>query len=192
MRCDSVSARKGSASEIPRPKTELSNTGDKAMAKFVKIRKGFSTAAARRHGSGGAGFRRTRAGGLGAGQAGRVRGAGRHRRRRRPDGAADPGHRHQVQADERAADRRQQVGRRRRRGLPGRQGRQGRPAQDHHHPVQPVHHAAGDRCAVQLARHDTGVDAGARPVRAVGQRGDALQDRQGIPGRRQGGRARAR
>ena len=47
-------------------------------------------------------------------------------------------------------DRRQQVRRRRRRRLPRRQGRQGRSAQDHHHAVQPVHHAAGDRRAFQL------------------------------------------
>jgi tripartite-type tricarboxylate transporter receptor subunit TctC len=38
---------------------------------------------------------------------------------------------------------------------------QGRPAQDHHHPVQPVHHAAGHRRALQLEGHDAGVDAGA-------------------------------
>ena len=56
------------------------------------------------------------------------------------------------------------------------QGCQGRPAQDRHHPVQPVHHAHGDRCAFQLEGHDSGGDAGARPVRAVGQRRDALQD----------------
>jgi hypothetical protein len=58
--------------------------------------------------------------------------------------------------DEAADRRRQQVGRRRRRGLPRRQGRQGRPAQDHHHAVQPVHHAAGHRRALQLARPDAG------------------------------------
>jgi hypothetical protein len=34
---------------------------------------------------------------------------------------------------------------------------------------QPVHHAAGHRRALQLARPDAGADAGARPVRAVGQ-----------------------
>ena len=56
----------------------------------------------------------------------------------------------------------------------------GRPAQDRHHAVQPVHHAAGDRRAVQLERPDAGGDAGARPVRAVGQCRDAVQDRQGL------------
>ena len=113
-------------------------------------------------------------------QAGRVRRARRHRRRRRPDGAPDPGHRRQAQPDEAAADRRQQVGRRRRRRLPRREGRQGRSAQDHHHAVEPVHHAAGHRRAVQLEGPDAGRDAGARPVRAVGQRRDAVQDRQGV------------
>ncbi len=115
---------------------------------------------------------RGRAGCLGADQAGRVRRAGRHRRRCRPDGAADPGHHRQAQADEGVDGRRQQVRRRRRRGLPRRQGCQGRPAQDHHHAVQPVHHAAGHRRALQLEGHDAGVDDGARPVRAVGQRRD--------------------
>ena len=70
----------------------------------------------------------------------------------------------------------QQVGRRRRRGLPRRQGRQGQPAQDRHHAVEPVHHAAGDRRALQLEGPDAGRDDGARRVRAVGQRRDAVQD----------------
>ena len=99
-----------------------------------------------------------------------------------------PGHRRQAQPDEAAADRRQQVGRRRRRGLPRRQGRQGRSAQDHHHAVEPVHDAARDRRAVQLEGPDAGRDAGARPVRAVGQRRDAVQDRQGVHRRGQGRR----
>ena len=36
------------------------------------------------------------------------------------------------------------------------QGGEGRPAQDHHHAVQPVHHADGDRRALQLEGHDPG------------------------------------
>jgi hypothetical protein len=67
-------------------------------------------------------------------------------------------------------------------------GDKGEPAQDHHHAVQPVHHAAGHRRALQLARPDAGADAGARPVRAVGQCRVAAQDRQGLPGRGQGRR----
>ncbi len=66
----------------------------------------------------------------------------------------------------------------------------GRPAQDHHHAVQPVHHAARHRRAVQLEGPDAGRDAGARPVRAVGQRRDAVQDRQGLHRRGQGRRRR--
>ena len=97
----------------------------------------------------------------------------------------------QAQPDEAAAGGRQQVRRRRRRGLPRHQGRQGRPAQDRHHAVQPVHHAAGHRRAVQLARHDAGGDDGARQLRAVGQRRDAVQDRQGVPRRGQGRGPRA-
>jgi tripartite-type tricarboxylate transporter receptor subunit TctC len=53
---------------------------------------------------------------------------------------------------------------------------QGRPAQDHHHAVEPVHDADGHRRAVQLEGHDPGRDDGARPVRALGQRRRALQD----------------
>ena len=93
------------------------------------------------------------------------------------------GDRRQAQPDEAAADRRQQVRRRRRRRLPRREGRQGRSAQDHHHALQPVHHAARHRRAVQLAGPDAGGDDGARRVRAVGQRRDALQDREGLPRR---------
>ena len=44
--------------------------------------------------------------------------------------------------------------------------------------------------AVQLEGPDARRDAGARPVRAVGQRRDALQDGQGIPRRGEGRRAR--
>ena len=127
---------------------------------------------------------------LGADQAGRVHRPGRHRRRRRPDGAPHPGRRRQEQPDEAADRRRQQVGRRRRRGLPRRQGRQGRSAQDHHHAVEPVHDAARHRRAVQLEGPDAGRDAGARPVRAVGQRRVAVQDRRGLP--RRGSRRAAR
>ena len=108
---------------------------------------------------------------VGADQAGRVRRPRRHRRRRRPDGALHPGRGRQEQPDEAAAGRRQQVGRRRRGGLSRGQGRQGRSAQDHHHAVQPVHHAARHRRAVQLEGPDAGRDARARRVRAVGERG---------------------
>ena len=48
--------------------------------------------------------------------------------------------------------------------------RRGQPAQDHHHAVEPVHHAARDRRAVQLGGPDPGRDAGARRVHPVGQR----------------------
>ena len=78
-----------------------------------------------------------------------------------------------------------------RRRLPRGQGRQGRSAQDHHHAVEPVHHAARHRRAVQLEGPDAGRDAGARPVRAVGQRRDAVQERQGVPRRGEGRRRRA-
>ena len=49
-------------------------------------------------------------------------------------------------------------------------------AQDHHHAVEPVHHAARDRHSVQLEGSDAGRDAGARRVRAVGECRQALQD----------------
>ena len=68
------------------------------------------------------GLRRRSGGRLGADQAGDVRHPGRHRRRRRPDGALHPGRRHEAQSDEAAADRHQQGWRRRRRRLPRRQG----------------------------------------------------------------------
>jgi hypothetical protein len=45
---------------------------------------------------------------------------------------------------------REQVGRRRRRGLPRREECQGRPAQDRDHALQPVHDAARDGRALQL------------------------------------------
>ena len=113
---------------------------------------------------------------------------GRHRRRRRPDGAPAAGRHHEEQPDEAADDRRQQVRRRRRRRLPRGQGREGRSQQDHHHAVEPVHDAARDRRAVQLEGPDAGRDAGARPVRAVGQRRDAVQDGEGLSRRGQGRR----
>ena len=125
-------------------------------------------------------------GGLGADAAGRVHHPGRTRRRRRHHGAHHPGHRHQAQLDEAADGGDQQGRRRRRRGLPRRQELQGQPAQDHHHPVEPVHHADGDRHSVQLEGPHSGRDAGARRVRALGQRREALQDRQGVRRRRQG------
>ena len=49
-------------------------------------------------------------------------------------------------------------------------------AQARHHAVEPVHHAARHRHSLQLEGHDAGRDAGARRVRAVGQRRHALQD----------------
>ena len=64
-----------------------------------------------------------------------------------------------------------------------------RSAQDHHHAVQPVHHAARHRHAVQLEGPDAGRDAGARPVRPVGARRRALQDGQGL---HRGGEGRRR
>ena len=149
-----------------------STRGDNAM----NTRHQIPSAVAGAQGVAAVAMRTRRARGVGTHEAGGIRGAGRHRRRRRPDGAPDPGHRRQAQPDEAAAGRRQQVRRRRRRGLPRREGRQGRPAQDRHHAVQPVHHAAGHRRAVQLEGHDAGGDDGARPVRAVGQRRDAVQD----------------
>ena len=107
---------------------------------------------------------------VGADQVGRVHRPGRHRRRRRPDGALDPGHRRQEQPDEAVDGRRQQVAAAPapRASLTSRA--PGRSAQDHHHAVEPVHHAARDRRAVQLEGPDAGRDAGARPVRPVGQR----------------------
>ena len=126
--------------------------------------------------------------GVGADQARRVHRARRHRRRRRPDGAPPAGRGRQEQPDEAAADRRQQVGRRGRRRLPRREGREGRSAQDHHHAVEPVHDAARHRRAVQLEGPDAGRDARARPVRAVGQRRDAVQDREGLHRRGEGRR----
>ena len=66
-------------------------------------------------------------------------------------------------------------------------GAKGDPEHDRHHAVEPVHDADGDRRAVQLARPDAGGDAGARRVRAVGQRGHAVQDREGLHRRDQGG-----
>ena len=101
---------------------------------------------------------------------------------------ACPGRHHQEQPDEAADDRRQQVGRRRRGRLPRDQGREGRSQQAHHHAVEPVHDAARDRRAVQLAGPDAGRDARARPVRAVGQRRDAVQDGEGLSRRGQGRR----
>ena len=69
--------------------------------------------------------------------------------------------------------------------------REGRSAQDHHHALEPVHHAARDRHAVQLEGPDAGIDDGARPVRAVGERGDAVQDRRRNTSRRRRRPARA-
>ena len=60
------------------------------------------------------------------------------------------------------------------------------PAQAHHHAVEPVHHAARHRHSVQLEGPDAGRDAGARRVRALGQRRDAVQDREGLHRRGQG------
>ncbi len=63
------------------------------------------------------------------------------------------------------------IGRSRGGGFPRRQGCEGRSPPHRHHPFQPVYHAARNRRAVQLERPDAGGDAGARPVRAVGQCG---------------------
>ena len=125
-------------------------------------------------------------GGLGADQAHRVRDPGRHRRRRRPDGASHRGHRREAQALAAADHRGQQVGRRGRRGIPPRQGQEGRRPHHHHHPVEPLHHAAAHRRAVQLEGPDPDRPPGARRVHPVGERGDAVQDREGIPRRGQG------
>ena len=64
--------------------------------------------------------------------------------------------------------------------LPGGQEVGWRPTQHHHHPVEPVHHAACHRRALQLEGPDPGRDARARPVRPVGERRVALQDREGV------------
>ena len=129
------------------------------------------------------------AGRMGTDEARRVHRPGRHRRRRRPDGAPAAGRHHEEQPDEAADDRRQQARRRGRRRLPRGQGREGRSQQDHHHAVEPVHDAARDGRAVQLEGPDARRDAGARPVRAVGQRRDAVQDGEGLSRRGQGRRS---
>ena len=117
---------------------------------------------------------------VGADAARRIHHSRRHRRRRRSDGPHDPGHRHQAQSDEAADGRDQQGRRRRRRRLPRREvlGRQS--AQDHHHAVEPVHHAACHRHPVQLEGPHAGRDAGARRIRAVGECRQALQEREGV------------
>ena len=81
----------------------------------------------------------------------------------------------------------QQVGRRRRRRLSRRQGVEGQSAQARDHAVEPVHHSARDRNSVQLQGHHAGRDDGARRIHPLGQRRQALQDRQGIRRRRQEG-----
>ena len=53
----------------------------------------------------------------------------------------------------------------------------GQSPQDHHHALEPVHHAARDRRAVQLGGPDPGRDAGARRVHPVGRRRRAVPDR---------------
>ena len=74
------------------------------------------------------------------------------------------------------------------RGLPGGQEVRRRPAQHHHHAVEPLHHAARDRRALQLEGHDARRHAGTRPVRALGERRDSLQDGEGVHRRREGRR----
>ena len=59
-------------------------------------------------------------------------------------------------------------------------GAKGDPHKIDHHAVEPVHDAARHRRAVQLEGPDAGRDAGARRVRAVGQRRDAVQDGEGV------------
>ncbi len=129
-------------------------------------------------------------GGVGTDQAGGIHHSGRHRRRRRSDGASAPGHRRQAQPHEAVAHPDQQIGRGGRGRVSRRQSFERRPAQDHHHAFESVHDAARDRRALQLERHDAGRDARARPVRAVGQCRDALQERQGL--HRSGQESRAR
>ena len=116
-----------------------------------------------------------------------LRRACRNRRRRRSDGALHSRHRDQAQPDEPPAGGRQQGRRRRRRRISRRQSEPRRPAQADHHAVESLHHAAGHRHAVQLERPDTGLDAGARSVCAVGERRVAVQDGRRVPQRGQGG-----
>ena len=71
----------------------------------------------------GAGTRSGGCPGVAADQERRVHRAGRDRRRRRSDGADDPGHHREERADGQVARRGQQVGRRRRRSVPRREGR---------------------------------------------------------------------
>src|SRR2546426_639188 len=125
-------------------------------------------------------------GGLGTDQADRVRSAGRDRRWRRPDGAPDRRHRRKAQALAPSAHRRQQVGRSRRRGVHRRQEQEGRRPHHHHHALEPLYDAAAQQSPVQLARLHAAGPHGTRRVRPVGERGDAVQDRQGVPRRGQG------
>ena len=67
-----------------------------------------------------------------------------------------------------------------------RQGQEGRPPHHHHHAVQPFHDATAHRGAVQLEGPDADRAPGPRRVHPVGQRRDALQDREGVPRRGQG------
>ena len=98
----------------------------------------------------------------------------------------DAGHHHQAQSVEAVGRRHQQVGRRRRRRLPRRQECEGRRSQADHHAVEPVHHAARHRHSLQLEGHHPGRDDGARRVRALGQRRQAVQVGEGLRRRHQG------
>ena len=125
-------------------------------------------------------------------QDGGIHRAGRHGRRRRSDGPHDPGHRSKAQPHGAVAGRREQGRRIGRRRLPGHEGLCGQSAQDHHHPLQPVHDSAGYRDSLQLGGSDARRHAGARRVRAVGERRISPQDGTGIYRCRQGRRRRVR
>ena len=116
--------------------------------------------------------------------------ARRSRRRRRSDGAHRARHHLQARPDEAIDGGHQQGRRRRRRRLPRRQDRERQSAQTGHHAVEPVHHTARDRHSILLQGHHAGGDDGAGRVHPLGQRRQAVQDRQGIHRRRQGGERR--
>ena len=106
---------------------------------------------------------------LGADQARAVHRSGRHRRRRRPDGAPYPGRGFKEQPDEAAADRAEQRWRSWHGRLLGGEESQRRPAQHHYFPLEPFHHALRHGCALRLAGFYSGRHAGARPVHPMGE-----------------------
>ena len=81
-------------------------------------------------------------------------------------------------------------GRQRRRGPDGRQGFQGQSAQADGGLLRHLHAADRRQPAVQLARPESGGDDRAGRIRAVGQRRNALQDDEGLPGCGEGRAAR--